>query len=60
MEMGSHNMQTFRSLNAINILLSKKSETKVMIPMFVDVYMIFQWGFPGGTSGKETACQCRR
>ena len=31
-----------------------------MIPLFLDVYMIFQWGFPGGTSGKATACQCRR
>ena len=20
----------------------------------------FQWGFPGGTSGKEPACQCNR
>ena len=23
-------------------------------------HMIVTWGFPGGTSGKESACQCRR
>ena len=22
--------------------------------------LVWLWGFPGGTSGKETACQCRR
>ena len=22
--------------------------------------LVFHWGFPGGTSGKERACQCRR
>ena len=44
--MGSHSMQPFRSLNAINILLSKKSETKVTIPILLDVYMILQWAFP--------------
>ena len=24
-----------------------------MLPIFLDVYMILQWGFPGGTSSKK-------
>ena len=24
------------------------------------VYIVYIWGFPGGTSGKKSACQCRR
>ena len=28
--------------------------------VFYLVILVFHWGFPGGTSGKECVCQCRK
>ena len=34
----------------------------IYIYIYIDIYMasIYIHGFPGGTSGKESACRCRR
>ena len=37
-----------------------KEENKLKTINKVVIRMPYQWGFPGGTSGKEAACQCRR
>ena len=36
----------------------KLYSTVVILAIFPTLYNI--WGFPGGTSGKEPTCQCRR
>ena len=33
---------------------------ELLINMLVFTYVHKLWGFPGGTSGKEPACQCRK
>ena len=30
------------------------------LPIYVSIHLYIYGGFPGGTSGKEPACQCRR
>ena len=36
--------------------VTRKTDYKVILEI---IYLI-RWGFPGGASGKEPACQCRR
>ena len=35
-------------------------EARVTVPPHLECYLSKNWGFPGGTSGKEPACQCGR
>ncbi len=47
-------------LSFLNPLCQSLPLIGVLIPFTLKVTTDFKWGFPGGTSGKEPACQCNR
>ena len=51
----------FHFLRLSNIpLYIRTSSLSIHLSMDIQVLPCLIWGFPGGTSGKEPACQCRR
>ena len=43
----------YKILNIVPVLYSRTS-------LFMSHMVVYIWGLPGGGSGKEAACQCRR
>ena len=56
------NPSLFSSTNKLQLLVNifeKKQRTRVIQTIIVNMAYIYM-GFPGGTSGKEPSCHCRR
>ena len=50
------------SLSSSIPTLSQETNVNDLVYIFPEVHIIIGkhiWGFPGGSSGKEPACQCR-
>ena len=49
-----------REYSRVGCLALLQEEAYFLLSLFIFFLLLVIWSFPGGTSGKEPACQCRR